>query len=126
MKLPYYEFVSNRSPSICIANCIYWLTSEDNVIKFNEVDQSFDMFALPEEVHSNSWKKLVAYQDYRLGFTCVTEEDNMELWLVKDGAEIFEFYKVQDWFKRDEELRLANDHVFQFRSDLELVNLTSR
>lgn len=130
LKLPSSEIISDRSPSICIGNSIYCLTSEGNVLTFSEHDESFHTFSLPEHVRSSYQSKRLVEYEGRLGFTVFTDDYSLELWLIKDGAKTtydgeVEFFKVQDCLKKDE-LRLAHDLVFQFRSDLEQVNLDSR
>ncbi|KAG8382228.1 hypothetical protein BUALT_Bualt05G0054900 [Buddleja alternifolia] len=82
LKLPCTtDLISDSSIAVSASNSINWLTYEDNVLSYDKSKETFDKFSLP--THKNSFyksKKLVEYNG-RLGFTCTTEDGNMELWL---------------------------------------------
>ncbi|KAI3453992.1 hypothetical protein Pfo_010655 [Paulownia fortunei] len=85
VNLPYSELITRTSQSVSAGDSVYWLTNHDNILEFHEANESFHKFRLPEPVHKNTAynsKQLLEYQG-RLGFTCLTEERKMALWLTE-------------------------------------------
>ncbi|PIN11904.1 hypothetical protein CDL12_15488 [Handroanthus impetiginosus] len=139
INLPDSETINSKT-SLSTSNSVHWLTSEDNVLQFHKAEQSFQKFPLPKSVQGNRsypYKQLVQYEG-RLGLTYLTQESNMELWVMqKDqwmkkmvlNIQTFNeviFYNLEDYsFTRVQlDHRLTTgEEVFQFRSDFEPVDL---
>ncbi|KAL6544253.1 hypothetical protein OROGR_010750 [Orobanche gracilis] len=99
--LGYHEQIISvrESPSVTVANSIYWLTTMDNVVEFRVSNESFHEFPLPGLVRNNAdytSKRLVEYQG-GLGLICSTE-CYLELWL----KEVDSINNVITWRKKME------------------------
>ncbi|EYU29202.1 hypothetical protein ABFS82_05G125100 [Erythranthe guttata] len=96
VNLPYPELIRDSAQPVLINNSIHWLTNDNNILKFNLVQESFHIFTLPEHLHNTDnnrlSNKLVEYEG-RLGLVCTTQEEdsnnnvNMELWLTDEDNE---------------------------------------
>lgn len=164
--MPDGEFIISRNQAITASNNVHWLTDHDNVLAFNQSNNYIHKFPLPEPVHKNKsykFKRLLEYTG-KLGFACLTEQRNMELWIAEDRRNKSKwtkkmavnleninkivmfpypagfcnediafviaykevvFYKLQDCSYNIVQLdgQMHAMECFQFRSDLEPVNL---
>ncbi|KAL7112032.1 hypothetical protein ACP275_05G127500 [Erythranthe tilingii] len=96
VNLPYPELIHVSAPPVSINNSIHWLTNDNNILKFNLVQEYFHTFTLPEHLHNTDNNRLsnkLMECEGRLGLICTTQEEdsnnnvNMELWLTDEENE---------------------------------------
>ncbi|PIN01646.1 hypothetical protein CDL12_25840 [Handroanthus impetiginosus] len=73
------EFILGHNPAISIGNRIHWLINKNDVLTFDESNHSFNKFSSPNSFSKNELNQLVDYEG-RLGFVCLTDDDDLELW----------------------------------------------
>ncbi|PIN05340.1 hypothetical protein CDL12_22117 [Handroanthus impetiginosus] len=167
------ENIRRNVPAVCDGYCIFWVTTDDNAVAFDETRESFDYFPLPQPVRRNEAYTFMQLKEYqrKCGLVCLAKDAcDLELWLIEGrdslsrkwvkkmvvnlkglgeikldnrcslgfyNAEIihikscekFIFYKLQDFSFSYVELPrglCCADEVFEFRSDLEPMNLRMR
>ncbi|KAK6116892.1 hypothetical protein DH2020_049383 [Rehmannia glutinosa] len=87
LNLPYPEFIIMSTPSVFVGNSVYWRTNKDNVVEFNEDNESFNRFSLPEYVHNGCKSMQLIEYEGGLGLICSREDDHcFELWIRKEMA----------------------------------------
>ncbi|KZV43006.1 F-box protein-like [Dorcoceras hygrometricum] len=94
--LPYEEFIC-ANPAVSASNSLHWLTTEANVLSYDVTSNRFTVFSLPKPVKEGintgvyRSKHLSEYEG-KLGFTCLTEKGDMDLWIMDD-------IKIHSWKK---------------------------
>ncbi|XP_073119721.1 F-box protein At5g49610-like [Henckelia pumila] len=93
--LPYDEFICTN-PAVSASNALHWLTTEANVLSYDVAKNSFDVFSLPklvkEDINGSYRSKHLSEYQGKLGFTCLTEKGDIDLWTVDD-------IKIHSWKK---------------------------
>ncbi|KAL7150653.1 hypothetical protein ABFS83_05G128400 [Erythranthe nasuta] len=117
--------IQDVNPSVSINNSIHWLTNDNNILKFNLVQESFRIFTLPEHLHNTDnnrlSNKLVEYEG-RLGLVCTTQEEdsnnnvNMKIWLTDEENEL----KI-NWRTNSKKV-LINDMVERYANPAGMYN----
>ncbi|KAF5737721.1 hypothetical protein HS088_TW13G00610 [Tripterygium wilfordii] len=92
IRLPYNEMLIASTPGVPVHGMIHWITSENNIFSYDVNEETWTVFAMPEQTNPRSNKQLVEYQG-RLALICMVKEDFMDLWVVED-------YENKVWKKR--------------------------
>ncbi|CAK9144166.1 unnamed protein product [Ilex paraguariensis] len=90
-----YGVIFTTNPTIFVCGTIHWLASNNNVLAFNEEQETYTTFPLPKPLCDDklyTYKQLMEYQG-RLALCCNTPEWSLELWVMED-------YTDHVWKKR--------------------------